>query len=94
MKRIYAAVFFLIFFENVSYAQSGNHGVLYSNTDPKYKNSSHSSYVTGPNSLSSVGNSIDHEAWRSGFAGTLVMWRTLVTNALPSNEPISKTSKK
>ena len=71
---------------------SSNQGVIYASGGPQYKRfipgSSHIGGFTAPN------NFADRHAWRSGFAGTVAMWRQFIANALPSDEPFPETKKK
>lgn len=85
MRRALAVAFLsFLFCQVLSYADTGNHGVIYSNNSPDINH--YSSKNSTLNTLAGSGSFPDREVWRSGVAGTVAMWRRLIVNALPSNE--------
>lgn len=84
-----------VFAEDKVYAPKTNFGPSQGSAaaprEPKYKrfvpNSSNIGGLTAPN------NFADRHAWRSGIAGSVAMWRQLIVNALPSDEPFPSVKK-
>lgn len=71
---------------------AGNAGVFEGGSSPSAVFSEEKKYQSSTGrigGLTEPDSFVDRHAWRSGFAGTLVMWRRLVENAMPFSPPLS-----
>ena len=97
MRKIPFLLILALSFTAPSIAWAGNGGVFDGGSSSSGAAVEEKRYIGGSGEVrgfSGPGQFVDRHAWRSGFAGTLVMWRRLIENALPSDKPFPSESKK